>query len=76
MDGTVAKCCQGAFASRKSATLSEYYIELRADLIAKERDVVSRMRETTDQVELRRLRDYRIDLHDAIHGWEQEIVIG
>lgn len=51
----------------------EAWIELRADLIVKERDVLRRMRLTTDPHELRRLRDYRIDLYDAIHGWEMAV---
>lgn len=51
----------------------EAWIELRADLIVKERDVLARMRLTADTQELRRLRDYRIDLYDAIHGWEQQV---
>jgi len=40
-------------------------LEQRAALIAKRNDVLARMRATTDAAELRRLRDYAREMHDA-----------
>jgi hypothetical protein len=45
-------------------------MELRAGLIAKEKDVKRRMQVTLDPVELRRLWYYWRDLFDAVHGWK------